>query len=262
MRLAVVCALVIGCSSSSSSSPAPSNDASTETASVSCNFNDDCPEGRRCECRLNGCTCEVGPRGTGKAGVDACSGSFDCISGVCIEGTSGFVCSGRCSDGCGDKLPRCATIAPFGDICVREPPVTPTGATGTFGANKYDFSYAFFGYDYGDAGPVATTFELHAGWSGGCPPPKTDPDATIVIAGVPLPFVAKQYDTGIKATLLGFDPSLPIKSTATSAKLEIRSIEKCPSDVCALELAVSLVFAEGTVNGPVRAIHCDSLDVR
>lgn len=261
MRHALAVALLLGCSSSESPAASPS-DASSETAAMSCNFNDDCADGRRCDCRLDGCTCEIGPRGTGKSGVDSCSSGYDCISGVCVEGTSGFVCSGRCSDGCGDKLPRCANITPFGEICVREPPATPTGATGTFGANKFDFAHAFFGYDYADGGAIASTIELHAGYGGGCPPPKSDPRATIVVAGVPVPFVARVHDTGIKATLLGFDPALPIKSSATSAKVEIRAIEKCPSEVCALDLGVSFAFAEGTVNGSVRATHCDSLDVR
>jgi hypothetical protein len=259
VRIAFAFAFLMACSSSEAAD-AP-RDASSETTATTCNFNDECPEGQRCNCTIDGCVCEPGARGSGKSGVDSCATGLDCISGVCVEGSSGFVCSGRCADGCGDKLPRCANIAPLGEICVREPPVPATGAKGTFGSNTFEFSSAFFGYDYADGGPVATTIELHAGWVGGCPPPTKDPDATIVVAGVPLPFVATQYESGIKATLLGFNPALPIKSTASSAKVEIRSIEKCPTDVCALDLGVSFVFAEGTVNGPVRATHCDSLDV-
>ncbi len=258
----LACAVVCSCSSESPATPAPASDASVETAAATCVFNDDCAEGRRCECKLTGCTCEIGPRGAGKAGVDACSSEFDCASGVCVEGTSGFVCSGRCADGCGDKLPRCANISPLGEICVREPPPMPTGALGKFGSNTFDFAHAFFGYDYGEAGPIATTIELHAGWDGGCPPPKTDPDATIVVVGLPLPFVARTYETGIKATLLGFTTTLPIKSSATTAKLDLRSIETCGTATCALELGVSFGFAEGTVSGNVRATHCDSMDVR
>jgi hypothetical protein len=254
--------MLCGCSTSSPGA-AESADGGVETAPASCNFNDECPDGQRCDCQLDACTCQSGARGSGRSGVDSCASGVDCISGLCVEGPAGFVCSGRCSDGCGDKLPRCANISPLGEICVREPPATPSGAKGTFGSDTFEFAHAFFGYDYGDAGPVGATIELHAGWSGGCPPPKTDPDATIVVAGVPVPFAAKVYDSGIKATLLGFDPRLPIKSTATSTKVEIKSIESCLSGgACALDLDVSFAFAEGAVRGAVRATHCDSMDRR
>jgi len=260
VRSLLLAAALTACSSSTE--PASPTDASVEASPATCNFNDECPEGTRCDCALDRCRCAVGPRGSGRSGVDACSSGLDCISGVCVEGSAGFVCSGRCADGCGDKLPRCANITPIGEICVREPTSTPSGATGKFGSRTFAFAHAFFGYDYGDAGRVGATIEVHAGWSGECPPPKTDPDATIVITGVPIPFVEKQYDVGVRATLLGFDPALPIKSSATGVKVSVSSIEKCSIGECAFQLGLGLVFAEGSVNGAVRATHCDSMDVR
>lgn len=260
--LVVMLAVVAGCSSSESSPAAVVADAAPE-AGAACVFNRDCPTGQYCDCTIDGCTCRVGARGTGKSGVDACSSAGDCESGLCVEGTSGFVCSGPCDAGCGDKLPKCVDVASLGPICAREP-ASPKGATGTLSGKTWAFDRAYFGYDYGDAGPTATALELQAGSDGSCPPPKKDPQATIVFAGLPSNLEARSYP--VKATLLGFDPALPIKSTETGGKpITLAGLQACSGDttrVCAFDLGVSLVFPEGSVTGTVRAIHCDSMDAK
>lgn len=260
--LLVIVPLLVGCSSSESTPAATTSDAAPETGAA-CVFNRDCPTGQACNCTIDGCTCAVGARGTGKAGVDACSSAADCESGLCVEGSSGFVCSGPCDAGCGDELPKCVDVAPLGPICAREP-AAATGATGNLSGKTWAFDHAYFGYDYGDAGPVATALELQAGSDGSCPPPKKDPQATIVFAGLPGKLEAKGY--AVKATLLGFDPALPIKSTESGGKpIQLTNLEACSGDasrVCAFDLGVSLVFPEGSVSGTVRAVHCDSMDTR
>lgn len=259
-RAVILLSLALGCSSSSES--APSNDAGAETAAKTCAFNRDCADAERCDCTTSGCLCAVGPRGKGKSGVDPCASALDCASGVCVDGPSGMVCSGPCDEGCTGLLPRCVDVAGLGSICARTPPTTTSGATGKLSGKTWAFDHAYFGYDFGDAGPVATSLEIQAGSDGSCPPPKKDPQATIVLAGLPGKLAAQEY-TGIKATLLGFDASLPVKSSATAVKLSLGALEGCAvSGTCAFDADVSLVFAEGSVTGKVHAIHCDSMDVK
>lgn len=259
-------ALCLGCSSESSpSTAAPTPDAAAAVeAGASCVFNADCPSGLRCTCVDAACTCQVGARGAGKSGVDACASGDDCESGLCVEGapSAGLVCSGPCAAGCGSKLPRCVNVAGLGEICAREPAAS-TGAVGKLSGKTWAFDKAYFGYDLSDAGPTATSLELQAGSDGSCPPPKKDPQATIVVAGLPGELAAQSYD--VKATLLGLDPSLPIKSTATGVKLSLGNLEPCAPPVdrtCAFDATVTLTFAEGTVVGTVRAVHCDSMDAK
>lgn len=254
----------VGCSSTNAPPTEAAIDGGLDAVEVgaACVFNQDCPDGQRCDCGAEtGCRCAIGPRGTGKAGVDPCASALDCASGLCVEAASGSVCSGPCAGGCGDKLPRCVDVATIGRICAR---ALPTGATGTFGGRSFTFDHAYFGWDLGDAGPSATTLELHAGSDGTCPPPKKDPQGTIVVAGLPGAVVAKGYP-GLTATLLGFDTALPIKSSAKSVTLSLASLEPCaapPTSACGFDAKVDLVFAEGTVTGTVHAVHCPSMDVK
>ncbi|MGZ3448902.1 MAG: hypothetical protein ACXVEF_04855 [Polyangiales bacterium] len=260
-RSALPVILLVGCSSSSPAPPAQSSSDATVESGAACVFNADCPADSRCECEAGDCSCLRGARGAGKAGVDACTSGNDCVTGLCVEGESGFVCSGPCDQGCGDKLPGCADIPPMGSICVRTPPAK-TGATGTFGGKTYAFDAAYFGYDFADGGRVGVSLELQAGSDGTCPPPKKDPQATAVIAGIPAPIVASSLSTA-KVTMLGFDPALPIKTTATASNVTIRNVEPCtPADgsACAFELQVDLTFPEGKIAGTTRAIHCASMD--
>jgi hypothetical protein len=226
-----------------------------------CVFNRDCPTGAACTCGDDGCLCLPGARGTGRSGIDACKDERDCASGLCVEALDGaFVCSGPCDEGCGPKLPRCAEIATIGEICVREPPA-PKGAIGTFSNRTWSFDHAFFGHDYVDGRPVETVLELHAGSDGTCPPPKKDPFATVIVSGLPGAIEAKSYP--IAATFLGLDPALPIFSKATSTKpIVLSGLRACPAAArpCTFDAAVDLGFAEGTIVGTVRAIHCDSMD--
>lgn len=260
--------LALSCSSAPAGTPAgdaagEGGDASLDVveSGAACVFNRDCPDGQRCDCSSAGCRCAVGARGTGKAGIDACSSPLDCASGLCVEGTAGSVCSGPCDEGCGDKLARCVDVATIGRICAR---ALPTGATGAFGGRTFTFDHAYFGWDLGDAGPVATTLELHAGSDGACPPPKKDPQGTIVVAGLPGLLAAKSYP-GLTATLLGFDAALPVKSSAKTVSVALAALESCPSPstgTCGFDTTVDLSFAEGTVAGRVHAVHCPSMDVK
>ena len=254
----------LGCSSDPPASASTPADASAVETGAACVFNTDCPIGQRCDCTADGCTCQLGARGTGKAGVDPCSSALDCESGLCVDAATGMVCSGPCAAGCGDKLPRCVDVATIGKICAREP-VAATGAVGKLSGRTWTFDRAFFGYDLGDAGPTATALELHAGSDGSCPPPKKDPQATVVIAGLPGKLAATSYP-GSKATLLGFDPALPIKSTATDVKVDLGKLEACAAPdaalSCSFDVSVSLVFPEGSVTGVVRAIRCPSMDTK
>ncbi len=261
VRAAGLCLLAgLGCSSEPSAAR-PAGAAAVE-AGGPCVFNDACPEGQRCECGDDACACRVGARGTGRSGVDACASGNDCESALCVASDAGSFCSGPCSAGCGDELPRCVDVATLGPIC--SPAVRAvTGATGAFSGRPFTFDKAYFGYDLGDAGPLATSVELQTGSDGSCPPPKTDPRGTIVLAGLPGTLAARSY--AVKATLIGLDPALPLKSTASSVTLTLAALEPCaPPDArtCAFDATVTIAFPEGTVAGTVRAIHCDSMDVR
>lgn len=262
--LALACALA-ACSSSGTDAPvdAGADTAATVESGAPCTFNQDCPDAQRCDCATDACRCAVGPRGKGKAGVDTCTSALDCETGLCVEGTTGFVCSGPCAAGCGAKLPRCVDVASLGPICARA--VTSSGATGSFAGRTWAFDHAYFGWDLGDAGPVATSLELHAGSDGSCPPPKKDPQATVVVSGLPGALAAGSHP-GLKATLLGLDPALPIKSSATSVTLSAAALEPCAAPdaarACAFDATVALSFAEGTIEGTVHAIHCPSMDLK
>lgn len=137
--LCALCAALAACSSSSAG-PGP-GDAQTDVKSdagdadaivydgagshAACAFNRECPSDERCVCDVTtGCECQLGPRGTGKNGVDRCVSGNDCESSVCLEGPGGaYVCSGECatSADCGGALPLCSDIAFVGRICVRTP---------------------------------------------------------------------------------------------------------------------------------------------
>lgn len=265
--IAIACAL--GCGSEATGGT-PSGDAGLDAASArTCTFNADCAASDRCECALDGCTCKPGPRGSGKSGVDRCSSGLQCETGLCVEGPPEgdeprFVCSGPCDAGCTGDLPRCSDVAGVGPICVREPKASAAGPEGTLGGATYTFAHAFFGHDLGSTGPTSTALELHAGWSGGCPPPKTDPQATIVVAGLPGALDPKvTLDAGLTATLLGFVPALPLASKATNVKVDVDAVTPCAGvekGACAIDLGVTVVFAEGTVAGKVRATRCTSMD--
>lgn len=260
--LLLLVAFVLGCSSEPAAGAA--TDAAAAEASAACVFNRDCPADQRCDCTPDGCGCVVGARGAGKSGIDPCASALDCESGLCVEATAGMVCSGPCDAGCVDKLPRCVDVAGIGPICARESPA-PAGAAGDLAGRKWSFDRAYFGYDLGDAGPTGTALELHAGSDGTCPPPKKDPQATVIVAGLPGKLAAASYP-GLKATLLGFDPALPIKSTASSVEVDVAAIEACPPPdaalACAFDVRVSLLFAEGSIVGNVRAVRCASMDVK
>ena len=91
-----------------------------------CSFNWDCQSALRCECNeATGCACKVGPRGTGRNGIDPCTTGNACASAVCVEGPTdaGFFCSDECgtSADCVGKLPVCTTISFVGRICIRAP---------------------------------------------------------------------------------------------------------------------------------------------
>ena len=96
-------------------------------AGTECALNRECQHALRCECTDYECTCQPGPRGTGRNGIDTCDSGDQCASSICLEGpTDGeFICSDECVDAkdCVGKLPRCVPIALFPTpICVREPP--------------------------------------------------------------------------------------------------------------------------------------------
>src|SRR5438105_1376142 len=90
--------------STESSTPPPS-DAGTDApsakdadgpgeAGAECSFNRDCQSALRCECDQGTCECKLGPRGSGKNGIDSCDSGNDCTSAVCLEGPGGaYICS-------------------------------------------------------------------------------------------------------------------------------------------------------------------------
>jgi hypothetical protein len=90
-----------------------------------CTFNRDCVAEARCACDVHtGCACELGPRGTGKNGVDPCTDGNDCASSLCVEGPGGVsYCSDECVDqgDCTGMLPVCSSIALLGRVCIRMP---------------------------------------------------------------------------------------------------------------------------------------------
>ncbi len=92
-------------------------------AGASCTFNRQCVAEARCACdEQTGCFCELGPRGTGKNGVDPCTSSNDCQSSLCVEGPGGIsYCSDECDTvaQCGGMLPRCLDVSFIGRICAR-----------------------------------------------------------------------------------------------------------------------------------------------
>jgi len=110
-----------------------SADAATDAASSmkKCTFNADCIAAERCECsETAGCFCKIGPRGTGKSGVDPCKDGQDCATSLCMEGPTyqtSYFCSGPCSTAqdCGPMLPICANIAFLGKVCIRDPNAKP-----------------------------------------------------------------------------------------------------------------------------------------
>ncbi|MBK7398605.1 MAG: hypothetical protein IPJ34_20480 [Myxococcales bacterium] len=142
---------------------------------------------------------------------------------------------------------------------------TPTGATGSFAGRTWAFDHAYFGWDLGDAGPVATSLELHAGSDGSCPPAEEGSAGDGGGERPPGALAAASYP-GLKATLLGLDPALPLKSSATSVTLSAAALEPCAAPdaarACAFDATVALAFAEGTIKGTVHAIHCPSMDVK
>ncbi|MCC6872771.1 MAG: hypothetical protein IT378_00570 [Sandaracinaceae bacterium] len=90
-----------------------------------CDLNRQCASSQRCECdALLVCTCQEGPRGTGRAGVDECADGDDCASALCVEGTDRYWCSEECvSDAdCAGALPRCVPIPGFVSLCARLAP--------------------------------------------------------------------------------------------------------------------------------------------
>ncbi len=94
------------------------------SSGLDCTFNSDCPLAERCECADFACTCQIGQRGTGVAGVDPCIDGNDCESSLCVEGNGGiYFCSGECTSAaqCGPNLPLCANIAFIGQVCIRDP---------------------------------------------------------------------------------------------------------------------------------------------
>lgn len=262
--LLALAATVLGCSNeTATTAPVDGGGEVSGEAGVACTFNRDCPAAQRCDCAPSGCACAVGARGAGRSGVDPCASALDCESGLCVEAATGMVCSGPCDAGCGEKLPRCVDVAGIGPICARDA-AAAAGAVGDLAGRKWSFDRAFFGYDFGDAGATGTALELHAGSDGTCPPPTRDPQATVVVAGLPAKLAAATYP-GLKATLLGFDAALPVKSTASSVELEVSALEPCPPPdtlACAFAVTVSLAFPEGTIAGTVRAVRCPSMDLK
>ena len=133
MRQIVFVLLLAGCGSSATQGMDAGVDAATSSdaavaagdlgAGAECTFNRDCIAEARCACdESTGCFCELGARGTGKNGVDACTTGNDCASSLCVEGPGGaYVCSDECNDvnDCGGKLPLCVNVALLGKICAR-----------------------------------------------------------------------------------------------------------------------------------------------
>ncbi len=131
---------LVHCSEDKGGSPADSGtsvdaagkDAAAEDAAddggavgTECAFNRECTRAARCECVDGNCACALGPRGTGKIGVDSCTSGNDCESSVCLEGPNdALVCSDECTtnDDCGGSLPQCTDVALLGRICVRATP--------------------------------------------------------------------------------------------------------------------------------------------
>jgi hypothetical protein len=239
----------------------------------SCSFNRDCIATERCECsESSGCRCTVGTRGTGQAGVDACTSGNQCASALCLEGSGGsMVCSEPCmtASECPRALPRCIQVAFVGRICVRDPSATTDGGTaldvtptamltGRFGTRTGGFDRA----QHGVSGTNGVYVEAYAGGDLGCPTMTSrTPQRTLVISGIRADVSAVQTEAGgVTASLLDFTGdlvSVPVVR-ATAVRLTPRSIDRGVS----VSFEITATFPGGTITGSFTAGHCTSLDAR
>ncbi len=234
-------------------------------AGGTCSFNRDCVASERCSCTTaSGCRCVLGPRGTGRAGVDRCASGDACESALCIEGNGGaMLCSAPCETAgeCPAALPRCINVATVGRFCARDPGAatdagTPTMLTARFGSRSGGFDRA----QHGRTGADGVHVEAHFGGDPACPTMTSPtPRRTFVLAGLRAgrSGVQTQAD-GLRCTLLDFGGELvsaPVER-ATAVQVTPRSVVRGVS----VSLEVRATFAGGTIEGTLVAPHCASLD--
>lgn len=246
-----------------------------------CSFNDDCVPQERCGCdETSGCRCAPGVRGTGEAGVTACTSGDDCASALCVEAHGGSLCSRACATGddCPPGLPRCVSVARVGRFCARDPGGPPPGDAGPgpslpgcdgdcartriearFGSTTRSLDRAQHGAD----GPGRLHVEAHLGGDPACPNDRSPtPRHTVVLRGVRAVAMgeAQTEAEGVSASLLDFTGEL-----ASSPVVRATAVRVTPRAFVAgqgVAFSLTATFPGGTLTGTVFAPHCPSLDAR
>lgn len=218
-------------------------------------------------------------RGTGRAGIDACTDGNDCETALCLEGASNaLVCSQPCQTAaeCPASLPRCLDVPFVGRICARDPAsagdagatdaavidgCTGACATTTLNASIGGHTGAFDRAQHGTSGTDGIYVEAHFGGDPACPTQTSPtPARTLVVNGLrsaAAGTVLTEAD-GVTASLLDFDGSL------TSAPIDRATAVRATARYVARGAYVSFdlvaTFPDGTISGGFFAPHCASLD--
>jgi predicted small lipoprotein YifL len=230
-----------------------------------CSFNRDCIAAERCECdEATGCRCAPGARGAGVAGVTVCASGNDCASALCVDATSGSLCSDACATAadCPAALPRCLSISGVGMFCARDPSARDAGVGGTalaatFGARRAGFERA----QHGVLADGRLIVEAHSGGDPACPTMTSPtPRRTLALRNLRATADAtpQTQADGLTAVLFDFGGDL-----TTAPLLRASAVRVVPSAYMAngsVSFAVTATFSEGTITGTVVAPHCDSLD--
>jgi hypothetical protein len=258
--------------------PDAAPDVALDSSGRTCSFNRDCPDVERCACEESaGCRCLVGPRGTGRAGVDVCTSGDDCASALCVEANGAVsLCSDACTAAseCPGALPRCLSVPLVGRFCARDPAATgdagapdaPAGCPGecarttlqgTFGAMRGAFDRA----QHGNAGSAGLRVEAHFGGDPACPNETSPtPRRTVVITGLRATADATPQTEadGVRATLFDFGGELVSEPLVRATAVRVTPRAWMRSGYVSLD--VSLSFPGGTITGGLFAPHCPSLD--
>lgn len=134
-----------------------------------------------------------------------------------------------------------------------------------------DFEQAFFGLETEDQVNWSLYAELYRGGADGCPSQESPtPDYTLIISNWPLEAIELSEEDGLSATLLDFSGDLLGGQLFVKAEqISLRRVDACASCVNwptpeaadgHVVVELNARFPGGSVNGLLRASHCDSLD--
>jgi hypothetical protein len=140
-----------------------------------------------------------------------------------------------------------------------------------FGALNASFEQAFFGLETEDQVTWSLYVELYRGGADGCPSQESPtPDYTLIISNWPLDATELSEEDGLSATLLDFSGDLLGGQLFVKAdQISVRRVGACASCVNwptpeaadgHIVVELDAQFPGGSVNGLLRASHCDSLD--